>query len=550
MTNRYKIFVFLISLSSIILAQNDNYKFKRYTVDDGLSGPFLRCAIQDQKGFMWYGTESGLNKFDGYKFTVFAQDPNDSLSLSNNSVFALHEDTLGNLWIGTIGGGLNIFDRKTERFKIFKNNPDDHKTIGSNFINTIYQDHRGIIWLGTEDGLTQVTYTHIDSFPVIMEFKNYKPDIDDPFSLNSGKITAIYEDNKGKIWVVAESQGLNIFNMESGRFINKTNLSMERNFQLPSNIELLWNSQITEFYQDPIEEHIVWIGTKKGVYKYDNFQNIMSLFIENIEISHKSILKTANNILWLGTRNSGLYLYDKSKNLIKNITRELANPLKLSDDWIRLICADRNDGIWIGTSGGGINFFSKKRYKFEHIVLDNTENERYSGVTSIFEDIAENRNILWIGTGLNGILKYNRKTKEINEYKISEREFIYCIYQDPEKQEYLWLATQTNGLLKFDKKSENFMQYNYFDDKDRNLNSTWMRNIIEDQSGYLWLTSKNGLYSFNKLTKEFTPYFNDPDDINTISDNYTTFINQDISGKLWIGTYMRGLNTYDPLTQK
>jgi len=550
MAKYFKIFILSFFLPSFILAQIDNYKFKRYTVDDGLSGPFLRCAIQDQKGFMWFGTESGLNKFDGYKFTVFAKDPNDSLSLSNNSVFAIHEDTLGNLWIGTIGGGLNIFDRKTERFKIFKNNPGDPKTIGNNFINTIYQDSRRIIWLGTEDGLTRVNYTYVNNFPMIKGFKNYKPETGNPFSLNSKTITALYEDNNKIIWVATESHGLNLFHRDSRRFINKSNFSLVKEIKLPSNIELLWSSQITEFYQDPTDKHIVWIGTKKGVYKYDNSQNTITIFAENIEVSHGSIYKSDNSLLWVGTRNSGIYLYDKSKILIRNITRELANPLKLSDDWIKLICPDNNGGIWIGTSGGGINFFSKKRYKFEHIILNTPENKRYSGVTSLFEDIAENRNILWLGTGLHGILRYNRKTKEIKQYKFGAKEYVHSFYQDPDEPDYLWLTTRENGLLKFDKKSETFIQYIYYHDNNRELNSTWVRNIIEDQSGYLWLTSKSGLFRFNKLSKEFTAYFNNPYNINTISNNFTTFICQDDSGKFWIGTLMKGLNIYDPLTQK
>ncbi|MFC2088938.1 two-component regulator propeller domain-containing protein, partial [Calditrichota bacterium] len=544
------IFFLLVFFSGFVLAQNDTYKFKRYNVDDGLSGPFLRCAIQDQKGFMWFGTESGLNKFDGYKFTVYAKDPNDSTSLSNNSVFALHEDTLGNIWIGTIGGGLNIFDRKTERFKIFKYNPDDPKTICSNFINTIYQDNQGNIWLGTENGLSQVNVTYINSLPVIKEFKNYIPDPANPYSLNSKSITALCEDKKKMIWIATESNGLNIFDSESGRFINKSNFNIINDLDLPLNIELLWSSQITDFYPDPLDIQFLWIGTKKGIFIYDNIQNSINIFAENIHTSPGSLYKSDNNILWAGSRNSGLYLYDNNKKLLRNINRDLANPLALSDNWIKIICPDNNGGIWIGTSGGGINLYSKKRYKFEHIILNTPENKQYSGVTSIFEDITENRNILWIGTGLHGILKYNRKSGEIKAYKFGEKEYVYSIYQHRDEPDYLWLGTRENGLLKFDKKSENFIQYIYYNDKNENLNSIWIKNIIEDQSGCLWLTSKNGLYRFNKLTAEFTPYCNDPDDSNTISDNHTTFINQDNSGKFWIGTYMNGLNTFDPYIQK
>ena len=202
-------------------------KFEHLTVGDGLSGSVVECIMRDSKGFMWFGTRNGLNRYDGYKFTIYRHDVNNPKSISNNWISGgIIEDSKGDLWIGTLGGGLNRFDRDKEIFFQYKHDDKDPNSICNNFIQYIYEDKSGNLWICTAGGLSKVAAHEILDANDSIKFVNYKNNPEDPYSLSDDYITSAYEDNEGVLWIGTAS-GINLLNKGSERFINKNNLSAE-----------------------------------------------------------------------------------------------------------------------------------------------------------------------------------------------------------------------------------------------------------------------------------------------------------------------------------
>lgn len=190
-----------ISLTAVALAgpdklfaQKDNLRFERISIEQGLSQNTIYCILQDRKSFLWFGTQDGLNKFDGYDFKVHKHDPQDPNSLSNNVVRAIYEDRAGTLWIGTNGGGLNKFDREKEIFTHYRYDPANHNSLSDNKVTPIYEDRSGMLWIGTDGG-------GLNRFDREKEtFKHCKHDPNDSTSLSHDGIWSIYEDSSAMAW--------------------------------------------------------------------------------------------------------------------------------------------------------------------------------------------------------------------------------------------------------------------------------------------------------------------------------------------------------------
>ncbi|MGD9317883.1 MAG: two-component regulator propeller domain-containing protein, partial [Anaerolineae bacterium] len=165
--------------------------FQRFSIEQGLSQSVVSSILQDSRGFMWFGTQDGLNRFDGYEFVVYKHDPEDPDSLGGNFVQALHEDVSGTLWIGTNGGGISKLDRETGRFTHLRHDPRDPNSLSSNVVLALYEDREGMLWIGTSGG----GLDRLD--PDTGEFVHYKNDPEDPHSLSHNVVQAITEDREG-----------------------------------------------------------------------------------------------------------------------------------------------------------------------------------------------------------------------------------------------------------------------------------------------------------------------------------------------------------------
>lgn len=178
-------------------------RFDHISIDDGLSQSVITSIYQDSQGFMWFGTQDGLNRYDGYEFKVYKQDPDDSHSLSANFILSIFEDREGTLWFGTNGGGLNRYDRETEQFTQYKNNPSDPNSLNSNFVAEIFEDHEGLFWVGTIGGGLELLDRETG------RFTHFQNDPENSRSLGGNTVAAIFEDREGTLWIGTNSGGLN-----------------------------------------------------------------------------------------------------------------------------------------------------------------------------------------------------------------------------------------------------------------------------------------------------------------------------------------------------
>ena len=184
-----------LPISAKKIEAGQRLRFEHISIEEGLSQSTVFFILQDSQGFMWFGTEDGLNKYDGYDFTIYRHDPENPSSLSGNWITALVEDDLGRLWIGTSDGGLSRFDRTLDYFIHYRNDPQDPDSLSDDNVTAIYQDLEGVLWIGTGGG-------GLDRFDQENErFVHYQHNPDDPNSLSSNAVTAIYGDREGILWI-------------------------------------------------------------------------------------------------------------------------------------------------------------------------------------------------------------------------------------------------------------------------------------------------------------------------------------------------------------
>ena len=233
---------------SLLTAQDNSIRFERISAEQGLSQSVVQVILQDSRGFMWFGTQDGLNRYDGYGFMVYKHDPEDPNSLSNDLVLSACTDREGGLWVGTDGGGLNRIDLETGQVTRYRNDPDDPNSLAADDVPQLYKDQSGALWIGTVGaGLDRYV-------PETGQFVHYQNDPDDPHSLSGNTVGAIYQDREGVLWVGTTAGGLNRLDPDTGRFASFQNdpgdpASLSGNY-----VQAIWEDQ----------DGVLWVGTATG----------------------------------------------------------------------------------------------------------------------------------------------------------------------------------------------------------------------------------------------------------------------------------------------
>ncbi len=479
-----------------------------------------------------------MNRYDGYSFEVFKPILHDSTSISNNSIWALHEDADGDIWIGTFDG-LNRYNPATEKFKRYMHDPNNPNSLSHKYARALYEDHSGTLWVGTNGGgLSKVDKK-------TGTFTRYVNEPDNPHCISNNVVLCMYEDQQGLLWVGTEN-GLNCFDRETETFICYRNSIRDR-YSISHNT-------INALFED--SRGIFWIGTKNGLNKFNylakKFIRFLSDHRDPSTISNndiRAIFEDKSGTLWIGT-DDGLNRYDRENEFFVQYKHEPDDPNSLSKNGIRSMYEDRSGMIWVGTWASGINLFEQQRKKFEHYKnLPYTTNSlSYNFVLPLYED---KDNILWIGTYGGGLNRLDRKNKSFTHYRHSpwnpssishDRVRALCETRAGE----FWIGTWGGGLNKFDKKTGTFTHYRHDPDDSTTLGADVIRTLFEDSRGTLWIgTDGGGVNTFDPATGIFTRYPHNPDDPHSISGNRIFDIKESKSGDIWIATFGGGLNKYE-----
>ncbi|HSW56544.1 MAG TPA: two-component regulator propeller domain-containing protein [Ignavibacteriaceae bacterium] len=520
--------------------QNRNIQFEHLTVDVGLSYNTIFSVIQDRIGFLWIGTYDGLNRYDGYEFKIYKNIPEDSTSISDNMIRALHEDSYGNIWVGCgWGGGLNKFDRATEKFTRYLHEVNNPASLSSNSIYAICSDTSGNLWIGTNGG-------GLDYFDFQSEtFLHYKNDPADPYSLSSNFISAVYVDRNGILWVGTSASGLNKFDKEKKQFTV---------YKAANDPEGLSGNNITSIYEDPYG--ILWIGTRDGgLNKFDPYINKFQRFTHDPKNSNSlssndvwTVFADTEGLLWIGDYNGGLNLFDTRSESFKLYKKNINDNRSLTDDVINSICEDKSGIIWFGTWSGGLNKYDRKKEKFitYNQIPGNTNSLIDNYITAINKDKDDE---LWVGT-VNGLSRINEKDNRFKHYKHNPSDpgsisgnYIASICED--KEGYLWIATDDAGLNRFDKQKNKFRHFKQDPNDPNSLSDNKISQIFCDSYGDLWIGFSNGMDRLKKGENKFIHYRNNPSNPKSITSQIVFTFYEDKYNNLWIGTHVDGLMQYN-----
>ncbi|MBN1349352.1 histidine kinase [candidate division KSB1 bacterium] len=544
-------------------AQHQDIKFDCLTLEDGLSQTTVLSILQDRTGFLWFGTIDGLNRFDGYTFTIYSNNPADPHSLSDDWITSMYIDKRGTLWTGTLREGLNRYNFETDDFKHYKPDiplvdapvfrrtlttlPSIFTFFNSNTIKAICEDHNGTLWIGTFGN-------GIFNFDSKQEqFARFVIGDSSAYSL-AQNIMVICETSRGDhhdLWFGTFGGGLIRYNEQAGFRYYTHN---------PADSNSLCDNRITTIYADTeVGREILWIGTLGG--------GLQKLDIESGKITHfmhqsagssglsdnniLSILKDKSGIYWIGTLNGGLNKFNLNGSQFSLYLHDPFNPNSLGSNEVLSLFQDKSGIIWVGTNlGDGINKFDSGKKKFTRFFHDPSNPNGLSDnvIFSIYEDRA---GILWIGTYQGGLNRFDRFKNEYRHYRYNPADagslsddHVRSIFEDSRGN--LWIGTFNGGLNCLDRNTGKFEHFVHNPSDSTTLSANQVRAIHEDSHGNLWIgTFGGGLNKFNRQSGTFTHYRHDPSDSTSLSDDRIYSILQDSSGTLWITTFNGGLNKFD-----
>ncbi|TQV82931.1 two-component regulator propeller domain-containing protein [Aliikangiella coralliicola] len=531
-----KYLLFAFTFIHLVLAKpadaNNALRFEPYSLSQGLSQGTVNCVLQDQQGFIWIGTQDGLNRFDGYTFKVFTHDPENSHSLSSSFVDSLYEDKNGVLWVGT-SNGLNRFERTTESFTRINLAGESREYIGSQFIKELSPAVNGKLWAGTLGGLFLFDPTSLTSH----QFSHQEKDAN---SLISNRVFTMMLDQKKHLWVGTQG-GLDIFNPETNSF-SRFQYFLQGESHIIDDI-------ITILLQDKIGN--IWIGTyNSGLFRFNpesgqikNFRydsnNQYSIASDRVI----SMFLDQSGDLWVGTF-KGLNLFDRSSENFSRYQHDPVNKYSLSDDRVWSIAEDFSGGLWFGT-GNGINRVDLGSRQFGH----QTEATRrknglsHKRVRSLHKS---NNGTLWIGVD-NGLNRYDPISKQYTYFVHNPDDnnsissgLVMSVLVD--RKERTWVGTSDGGLDLFIPENNHFEHIDYNENSQRKTNLNRVYSIKEDRNGQLWVGTLNGLFQFDPEKRTFKQFKHDPQDPESISDNEIYSTLEDKSGNIWVATRNHGLN--------
>ena len=511
-------------------------RFEQLSLEEGLSQSVVTTILQDRFGFLWVGTQDGLNRYDGHSFTIFRPDPDNPNTINDRWISCLYEDKQGFLWIGTVLGGLNRYNPESGAFTHFVSDAENPNSLSSNRVKAILEDSQGNFWVGTSDGLNRFNRE-------TGEFEHFQNNKNLTTSISDNNITVLYEDSRNTLWIGTSNGGLNRFNATTSTFT-------AYNFH-PWNT--LGHNNIRAIIEDPSGK--LWVGTQQGLNRFDvktgvftgynhEDRNPTSLADDFIN----SLYLDESGILWVGTHN-GLDRYQPETNDFFHSQHNSSNPTSLSENNVTEIYGDQGGVLWLGTFGGGLNKYNSDQNKFLHYHANSGDFYSLSS-NVIFPIHADRSGTIWIGADGGGLNRFDPVSEKFTHYRHNPEDpnslasdNINAVHLD--RTGTLWVGSD-QGLSYLNPFSHNFTHYHHDEQDPKSLASEHIYTIYEDRKGKLWIGTNNGLDLFEPSTKSFIHHKTDSTQPNSLSDDSVSAIFEDRYGALWVGTFFGGLNRYDP----
>lgn len=572
------IFFLLFTHCKSLLAADtsEDYRFTLIGIEQGLSQTTVNTSLQDFEGYMWFGTGNGLNKYDGYKFYVYINDPNDKTTISDDGISSLMEDKNKTLWVGTVGGNLNMYNRSTDGFvyqnisaylQVIPQQKEDFYEYPLSFsrnqsftITSIAEDKNGNLWIGTwGKGIVVIN----------KNFKKIKHlfHTDDSLSvLPSNRIRKILCDTNGRIWIATFGSGLCLINEYSD---NYTKFDIRTFIHSSDKKYSLSDDKIISLYQDSKKN--LWIGTFYGglnfiprIDQQDFNSDVQFLHYKNSSnpnsISNNTIMEITedkNGNLWIGTFGGGLNKLDFDKTIFQHFLADPFESNSLADNDVLSVCIDKSGIVWAGSHlGKGITKIQKNKTKFNLIshIPGNLNSLNDGVVWAIHQD--KNFN-LWVGTYKGGVNFFDTQKRKFTFYKNGSKERLSSNHVRVIKEDVygnLWIGTYDGGLNILQKETGKIKVYKNDPANPNSLAGNQVQDIFIENKNTYWIGTFGG--GLCKVVTDKNPFYeelkfyrieSDPNNSNSLSDNRVYKIFKDKEGIFWIGTFGGGLNKFNPI---
>ncbi len=520
---------------SAVQAQQQDLNFKHITSDHGLAHNNVYAIFQDARGFMWFGTQSGLNRYDGYEMRLYRSEVGNPSSIDSDWITYINEDSDGTMWVCTSdGGGLNKYNYETDSFESVLD-PDDPQLADLITVYNFAEDRNGFLWLGTNIGLIKYDKE-------TRAIKHYTSAVEDAGSLSDDFIRYVFVDSNGILWVGTRRGGLNKYDERTDSF---------KHYQAdPSDTYSLSHNLVMQISEDA--SGTLWVSTLSGLNRFDpqldGFHKYLHEPGKQGSLSNSDVrtqFADSRGKLWVGTYNGGLNLFDASNDDFEAYVNHPAIGESLSNNKVRALWEDHTGILWIGTENG-VNYVDLEAGSFQLIKHDPTRVSSISdnAIYAIHADARQHR-ILWVGTEVGGVNRVDMNSGVVSRYTHDAKNpnslsnnFVEAIYID--QAGTLWAGTR-DGLNKLDEATGTFTHYL----KGRRPDlANRVRVIYEapSQRGVLWLAAGGaGLVQFDTATGDMQRYEHIPGDPYALSYGWVSSIFEDSQGRLWVGTSGGGL---------
>lgn len=537
----------LMLAATVVNAQTDELYFEHLAAEQGLSQNSVHAIVQDRYGFLWFGTQDGLNRYDGYTFAVFRQyagagaeagNAATGPGLTSSTIWTLYEDGNGILWAGTVNG-LNRFDRATETFAHYHHHPGDPGSLSHATVRAIHEDQSGNFWVGTSRGGLNLMDRESGFFA------HYRHNPADPATLGSDRISSLAESADGSIWIGTEDAGVSRFDPDTNTFGHfRHNPKDEGSLSSDRVVALLVDSQ-----------DVLWVATDGGglnrldirsgrVTRYEHDPDDAGSISSNYL---RSLYEDSRGRLWVGHYlGGGLDLLDRGAGTFVQYTRENGIGHSLSDDHVLAIREDSNGILWVGTHVGGVNKYDEKRTRFRlyqnlwwnpNSLSDNTVRAFYRHGQHLYIGTEGGLNLLDLDTG-----QFTHYVADPSDPDSLPHNIVRAMDMDTHGQ--LWLATH-DGLSRFDPAEQSFTNLLHDPSDINSLSSNIIWRVYMDSQGMIWVGARDALNLLDPETGRVERFVHEPSDPNSLAGDRIMAIHEDSRGYMWFSTVTTGVNRFD-----
>lgn len=527
------LFLLLINIHFSIIAQEVK-KFKNFGIDNPMSYSFVRTIAQDKDDFMWFGSSEGLDRFDGHQTLNFQHDSSQPNSLSSNVISRIIIDKQQRLWVGTFGGGLNLYRPASQDFIHFTTKTKNTQ-LTNDTVNTLFEDSEGKIWIATENGLN-ILNPHKEKWSIQQVFQ----ELGNPNSLTHNAVLSIIETHNKEVWVGTNGGGISVFDLQ-GNFIKAIKYGDQ-------NSATYVNKFVSSLYLDINGD--IWIGTvDSGLLKYipstEQFIHYQMNMDDQPTISGNaisSIYQDSEENIWIGTDN-GLSIYNHKTNGFSQYNNSPNNPYSISNDFVITFFEDKHNMMWIGTFSG-VNRWDPNMATFRQYSTQTNPVLKNNNITSFAQFDQENLFFSTYGGGIYQLSQHDNSISPVVFNGSFSKYRIMTLFADGNT---LWVGTRASGLYSVNLATNEVTEYRHDAENNNSISANSITDIIKDMNGNIWvstfrqginLLNENG--TFKRFVKNETNLEKGP------SSNNILQLLEDEQGFIWLATFGAGLSRFDP----